>query len=200
MSTERDRPGPAPTGSRASGPPAAWPGALIGAALGGVVGALSLLVPVDPAPFPGGSGATTGSASATMSAGATGSAGATMSAASASVAPGGSGAASGGAAASGSAAGDETEADYLARATGLIGGAPGEALALAEGHAARFPEGKLGQEREMIAISALAALGRKAQARARARLFLTLFPESSHRPRLEELVPELVAPKKPAAP
>ncbi len=198
MSTERDRSGPGPTGSRASGPPAAWPGALVGAALGGVVGALSLLVPVDPAPFPEGSGATTGSATSSVSA---------TTSARGGVRVGGDGWLRGGfrrgdgereRGGTERAAADETEADYLARATGLIGGAPGEALALAEGHAGRFPEGKLGQEREMIAISALSALGRKAEARARARLFLTLFPESSHRPRLEELVPELVAPKKPA--
>ncbi len=140
------------------------------------MGALSLLVPVDPTPI--GSGLS--SASVTATATAPGRPPVTASASTA--AP---------------SAEAETEADYLARATGQIQKEPAEALALAEGHAARFPEGKLGQERELIAISALAALGRKAEARARANLFLTLFPESAHKPRLEELLSGLAEKRPP---
>lgn len=143
------------------------------------MGALSLLVPVDPTPL--GSGLSSASVTATATARPP------VTASASTVAP-----------PAGTPAADaETEADYLARATGQIQREPAEALALAEGHAARFPDGKLGQEREMIAISALAALGRKGEARARANLFLTLFPDSAHKPRLEELLPGLAEKKPP---
>ena len=53
---------------------------------------------------------------------------------------------------------------------------------------ARYPGGALVQEREVIAISALAAMGRSGEARARAQRFLAAFPRSAHRRRLEVLV------------
>ena len=71
---------------------------------------------------------------------------------------------------------------------------------MAEAYPQKYPGGKLGQERELIAIEALSALGRTAEARARAKLFLTLFPDSAHRRRLEVLIPDLVTPDKPAQP
>lgn len=87
----------------------------------------------------------------------------------------------------------ESESDYLRRAHGQIGASPAQALTLAEAHPLRFPEGKLGQEREMIIVAALASLGRSAEAEARARAFLARFPGSAHRRRLEVLVPALSA-------
>lgn len=91
----------------------------------------------------------------------------------------------------------ETEADYLRRAQGQMSAAPAQALALAEAHPLRYPDGRLGQEREMIAIGALAGLGRSAEARARAEVFLALFPSSAHRRRLLVLVPAATAAEKP---
>jgi len=44
----------------------------------------------------------------------------------------------------------------------------------------RFPHGRLVQEREVVAIDALAALGRSAAMRARAQAFLERFPESPY--------------------
>lgn len=96
--------------------------------------------------------------------------------------------------------GTETEADYLRRADDLIATAPAQALAMAEAHPQRYPDGKLAQEREVIAAFALAALGRKVEARARARLLVTLYPDSPHRRRLGELVPEPGAPEKSTGP
>lgn len=155
--------------------PSVWPGVAVGAALGAVVGAVTLLVPAGrtvPA------GALTAAAPAgTASAAPTGSA---------STAPAGSA----------SAAPAESESDYLHRAQDMIAASPAEALALAEAHPLRYPEGKLGQEREMIAIRALAGLGRKAEARARARVFVTLFPGSPYRGRIEALLPDLGATEK----
>ncbi len=133
-----------------------WPGIIVGASLGAVVGSSSLLIRTDPAP--------TAAVNAPIPA-------------------------------STSSGGVESEADYLARATALVPNAPAEALALAEGHAERFPNSKMGQEREFLAISALSALGRKAEAHARAKLFLTLFPESKMRPQVESLLPDVAPPK-----
>ncbi|HMI92184.1 MAG TPA: hypothetical protein VK509_12500 [Polyangiales bacterium] len=65
---------------------------------------------------------------------------------------------------------------------------PEEALALAESHRARFERGALAQEREMIAIEALLRLKRRAQAERRARAFTQRYPQSSHGPRLRDLL------------
>lgn len=59
------------------------------------------------------------------------------------------------------------------------------ALALAEQHAGRFPQGTLAQEREVVAIEALTALGRLDEARTRTEAFLARWPDSAHRRRLE---------------
>ena len=65
---------------------------------------------------------------------------------------------------------------------------PAAAVALVdEGHR-RFPRGSFYQERESIAILALAQLGRTAEARARARLFLDAHPQSPYAERLRGLV------------
>lgn len=65
---------------------------------------------------------------------------------------------------------------------------PAAAVALVdEGHR-RFPRGSFYQERESIAILALAQLGRTAEARPRARRFLDAHPQSPYAERLRGLV------------
>ncbi|WP_437532014.1 hypothetical protein WME79_03800 [Sorangium sp. So ce726] len=81
----------------------------------------------------------------------------------------------------------ETEIQLLHRAQDALGTDPGSALALTVEHARRFPAGALAQEREIIAIRALLALGRAAEARARAASLLDRFPGSAYRGRLESL-------------
>jgi hypothetical protein len=201
-------------GAPVAAPPAMWPGIVVGAALGGLVGGASLFIgspapslPAQSATSPGTARSQPAAPAETAQPGAT--ATATLAAKAAAPHAGGSSfpAAEAGAGAEPPAAGaespvaasaspDESEADYLRRAHAQIGSAPGQALAMAEAYPQRYPGGKLGQEREMIAISALAALGRTAEARARAKVFLTLFPESAHRRRLEVLLPDLAGPEK----
>jgi hypothetical protein len=85
-------------------------------------------------------------------------------------------------------AGDlETEVHLLERARIALGADPGAALGLATEHARRFPGGALGQERELIAVTALVALGRRPEAQARAASLLERFPGSPYRGRLESL-------------
>ena len=61
---------------------------------------------------------------------------------------------------------------------------PERAIAHAQRHRLRFPDGLYAQEREVIAIDALLQLQRPAAAQRRARAFLKLFPGSSHRTRV----------------
>jgi hypothetical protein len=81
----------------------------------------------------------------------------------------------------------ETEVHLLQRAQSALGADPGAALALTVEHARRFPGGALGQERELIAVTALVALGRRPEAQARAASLLERFPASAYRGRLESL-------------
>jgi len=85
----------------------------------------------------------------------------------------------------------ESESEILRRAQDALRGSPARALALTDRHLARFPGGTFAQEREVLAISALLGMGRTAAARARATRFLTSFPTSAHRRRLEVLIPDL---------
>ncbi len=90
----------------------------------------------------------------------------------------------------------EAESDYLRRAHAQLSSSPAQALSLAEAHPLRYPAGKLSQERELIVVSALAALGRTAEAQARARVFFARYPGSAHRRRLQVLLPGLGEPEK----
>ncbi len=81
----------------------------------------------------------------------------------------------------------ETEVHLLQRAQAALGADPATALALTVAHARRFPGGALGQESELIAVTALVALGRKPEAEARAASLLERFPSSAYRGRLESL-------------
>ncbi|MDC0676257.1 hypothetical protein [Sorangium atrum] len=89
----------------------------------------------------------------------------------------------------------ETEVQLLHRAQDALAADAGSSFALTVEHARRFPTGALAQEREIIAIRALLALGRAAEARARAASLLERFPGSAYRGRLESLGLEESSPK-----
>ncbi|WP_437987511.1 hypothetical protein [Sorangium sp. So ce117] len=89
----------------------------------------------------------------------------------------------------------ETEVQLLHRAQDALATDAGSSFALTVEHARRFPTGALAQEREIIAIRALLALGRAAEARARAASLLERFPGSAYRGRLESLGLEGSSPK-----
>ncbi|WP_437281272.1 hypothetical protein WME90_12130 [Sorangium sp. So ce375] len=65
---------------------------------------------------------------------------------------------------------------------------PEAALAALERHQAEFPKGRLSEEREFIAIRALARLGRADEARARAAAFFARYPSSSFAEPLRRIV------------
>lgn len=81
------------------------------------------------------------------------------------------------------------EIALLARAQKALRGSPREALALCDEHASTFKNGSFGEEREAVAIEALASLGRKAEASARFVTFQQTYPVSTHRVHLESLFP-----------
>jgi len=80
-----------------------------------------------------------------------------------------------------------TEVALLRDARLALGGSPAEALALAERHRTLFPRGAMVQERELIAISALARLGRHTAVLARAGQFERDFPNSPYRKQVSAL-------------
>jgi hypothetical protein len=61
-------------------------------------------------------------------------------------------------------------------------------LSLTEQHARLYPQGKLVQERELIAISALVALGRRTAALSRGARFDAAYPTSAYRKQIGELL------------
>jgi hypothetical protein len=78
----------------------------------------------------------------------------------------------------------DTEVALVTAAEKAMPSDPATALALAEKHAAKFPNGELLEEREVLAIEALAALGRSGDARARADRFLASSPRTPYRARV----------------
>lgn len=80
------------------------------------------------------------------------------------------------------------EVALLEKARAALGSAPAEALALAEAHATRFPAGKLGMEREIVAVDALRRLGRAAEARSRGEALLRRAKGSLYEERVRKLV------------
>ncbi|MBN9159966.1 MAG: hypothetical protein BGO98_37340 [Myxococcales bacterium 68-20] len=74
----------------------------------------------------------------------------------------------------------ESEVAYLRRAQAALSANPTRALALADDHPSRFPDGVLAQEREVIAIDALVKLRRTTEARARVAAFRVRYPSSAH--------------------
>jgi hypothetical protein len=79
--------------------------------------------------------------------------------------------------------------DVLRKAQEVLRTDPARALALTEEDAHRFPSSPLAEEREVIAIDALARLSRVDEARARASQFLVDFPRSAYRLRVQALAP-----------
>ncbi len=80
------------------------------------------------------------------------------------------------------------EIEILRDAQAAAASSPARALALADEHERSYPNGSLGQEREMIRIQALVALGRKSEARARAARFRASHPGSAYAQRIDDLV------------
>ncbi len=83
---------------------------------------------------------------------------------------------------------NDTEVSLLEEAERTSRSDPQRALDLTERDATRFPSGALVQEREVIAIAALAQLGRMDDARTRANQFFRAFPGSAHGPRVAALL------------
>jgi hypothetical protein len=88
---------------------------------------------------------------------------------------------------------DEAEMSLLREASGAIASNPARALALVDEAERRFARGTLAQERDVIRVQALVAAGRRDEALQRARTLLARTPSSAHRPRLEQILPELAA-------
>jgi len=86
-------------------------------------------------------------------------------------------------------AGDTLEAELalVNEAQRVLASDPKRALALAEEHAKRFPDGALAQEREVVAISALLALGRRDAAVSRGAKFAATWPRSAHLVRISAM-------------
>jgi type IV secretory pathway VirB10-like protein len=83
---------------------------------------------------------------------------------------------------------DETQASdvveehrLLAEARRVLEADPARALALADAHRRGFPHGLLAEEREYLRVTALAALGREADAQRAAAAFLRRWPGSAYR-------------------
>ncbi len=81
-----------------------------------------------------------------------------------------------------------SEIELLRDARLALRQAPARALAVAEEHAHLYPHGKLTQERELIAISALVALGRRTAALSRVAAFERAFPASPYRKQIGDLL------------
>jgi hypothetical protein len=81
-----------------------------------------------------------------------------------------------------------TEIELLRDARLALKQAPARALELVEAHARAYPGGKLTQERELIGISALVALGRRTAALSRGARFQHDFPTSPYRNQVEQLL------------
>jgi hypothetical protein len=81
-----------------------------------------------------------------------------------------------------------SEMDLLRDARLALRQSPERALELAERHAQVYPQGRLTQERELLAISALVSLGRRTAALSRGARFERSFPSSPYRKQLGELL------------
>lgn len=82
-----------------------------------------------------------------------------------------------------------SEAALLEQARRALNTSPSYALQLANQHRARFPNGVLTQEREVIAIEALRKLNRGGEADQRATGFSKAFPGSAHQRMVDEASP-----------
>jgi hypothetical protein len=66
------------------------------------------------------------------------------------------------------------------RARRVLEATPARAYALTDEHRRHYPRGLLSEERELLAIEALLALGRRPEAEGRAAQFSRRFPGSMH--------------------
>jgi len=92
----------------------------------------------------------------------------------------------------------EDEFALIQRAQEELASDPVRALATLEVHARSFPAGELTQERETMAVEALARVNRKAEARTRANALLTRFPRTPYVARLERALGEPLAVARPS--
>jgi hypothetical protein len=84
----------------------------------------------------------------------------------------------------------QSEIELLKQARSALAPDPLQAFALTERCRAQYPNGTFAQEREYIAITALARLGRTSDAQGRASLFRRRYPSSAYLPRLARLLGE----------
>ena len=92
--------------------------------------------------------------------------------------------------------GDELRAESLAleRARASLDARPAQTLEDLREQSARFPRGQLGSDREYLAISALTKLGRRDEAKARARTFLLHHASSPYATAVRRVLVEVPAP------
>ena len=76
----------------------------------------------------------------------------------------------------------------------LAAGTGAEALALLAEHERRFPSGHLAEERVVLTVQALCALGRRVEAQATAARFVARHPDSPHAPTLTAACDDRPAP------
>ncbi|HMA94142.1 MAG TPA: hypothetical protein VKP30_15735, partial [Polyangiaceae bacterium] len=88
-----------------------------------------------------------------------------------------------------------SEAALIEQARSALLGSPARALALTETHARLYPKGILTQEREVIAIEALARLGKARAAEQRGSNFRSQQPHSIHELRLRQVLGDAGVPK-----
>jgi hypothetical protein len=88
----------------------------------------------------------------------------------------------------------ELEAAMLEEARATLDRHPSRALAMLDRHAAVFPAGQLGMERELLAVDALRRLGRSAQARARGEALLRQAAGSIYEARVRAMMDKLTSP------
>jgi hypothetical protein len=81
-----------------------------------------------------------------------------------------------------------SETELVGDARRALPGDASRALRLTSEHAKLYPRGALAEEREVIAIEALAALGRKGEARARAQRLLSASPGTPYAPRIARAI------------
>jgi len=81
-----------------------------------------------------------------------------------------------------------SELELLRDARQALRQSPTRALQLTDEHARLYPRGKLTQERELIAVSALVGLGRRTAALSRVANFERLYPSSPYRKQMGDLL------------
>jgi hypothetical protein len=81
-----------------------------------------------------------------------------------------------------------SELELLRDARLTLRQSPARALELTGEHARLYPQGKMTQERELIAVSALVLLGRRTAALSRAAAFERQYPASPYRKQLSDLL------------